>query len=265
MPSDSPLTSLSATLYGRCDAAFPPRPMAESGRTTLGADAADRLLGGGLRADGLHEIHAAEAGDGPVALGFALLLARRRQETDGRPLLWAREAGGPPGRALPYGPGLADLGIEPDTIILLRLPDGRAVLRAGLDAVRDGSASAVLIELHGRQPLLDLTATRRLTLAAAETGTMVLIARDAGHERPGAAQTRWRVAAAPSTALEADAPGPPAFALTLTRHRGGREGAHFLLEWDRDIACFRDRETNTPGAAASGTPPIILHDSRATG
>ncbi len=123
----------------------------------------------------------------------------------------------------------------------------------------------MLIELHGRQPLLDLTATRRLTLAAAETGTMVLIARDAGHERPGAAQTRWRVAAAPSTALEADAPGPPAFALTLTRHRGGREGAHFLLEWDRDIACFRDRETNTPGAAASGTPPIILHDSRATG
>lgn len=217
----------------------------------LGEEAADRLLEGGLRADGLHEVYAAGAGDGPAALGFTLLLAHLRQRMDGKPTIWVRNARGPSGRALPYGPGLCDLGSDPEAFTVLCLPDGRAVLRAGLDAVRHGSVAAVLVELHGKQPLLDLTATRRLTLAAAETGTMVLIARGDAIQTPSAAHSRWRVAAAPSTALEADAPGAPAFALTLTRHRGGREGACFLLEWNRDSACFAERRDGAPLSRAA--------------
>lgn len=241
MPSDSPLSRLRTALRGSYDAATPPDPGTLCPRLALGPEAADQMLGGGLRIDGLHEIHAAGNGDTPAALGFALLIAHLRGGADGRPIVWARERRGAASRIRPYGPGLADLGIDPAVIALLHLPDGRAVLRAGLDAVRDGSASAVLIDVQGRQPLLDLTATRRLTLAAAETDTTALIVRDHAAPNPSAAHTRWHVAAAPSAALEADAPGAPAFALTLTRQRGGREGARFLLEWNRDTGCFIDR------------------------
>jgi protein ImuA len=227
------------------------------GVVPLGALRLDKALNGGLRADGLHEFHAAEAIDAAAALGFALLVARLRRELDGRPLIWARQD---QALGLPYGPGLVELGIDPDAVTLLALADGKALLRAGLDCVRDGAAAAVLLELHGRQPLLDLTATRRLALAGAETQTMVLIARSAAAPAPSAAHTRWRVAAAPSQPLPANAPGYPAFALTLLRHRGGREGFAITLEWNRDTIAFRElsEQPALPGAlpavAAGGTP-----------
>jgi protein ImuA len=207
------------------------------GFVPLGATRLDNALGGGLRADGLHEFHAAEALDAAGAVGFALLVARLRRELDDRPLIWARQDDA---LGLPYGPGLAELGIDPDAVTLLALPDGKALLRAGLDCVRDGAAAAVLLELHGKQPLLDLTATRRLALAGAESETMVLLTRSAASPAPSAAHTRWQVAAAPSQPLPANAPGFPAFALTLLRRRGGREGLSITLEWNRDTVSFRE-------------------------
>lgn len=207
------------------------------GLVPLGATRLDNALGGGLRADGLHEFHAAEALDAAGAVGFALLVARLRRELDDRPLIWARQDDA---LGLPYGPGLAELGIDPDAVTLLALPDGKALLRAGLDCVRDGAAAAVLLELHGKQPLLDLTATRRLALAGAESETMVLLTRSAASPAPSAAHTRWQVAAAPSRPLPANAPGFPAFALTLLRRRGGREGLSITLEWNRDTVSFHE-------------------------
>ena len=211
---------------------------------TLGFAAQAEWLGTGLRADGLHEIYAASSepgaglADSATALGFALLLAHLQQRQSGTgALIWARESAAP---GLPYGPGLADLGCDPATITLLRLPDGRAVLRAGLDALRSGAAT-VLIELHGRQPLLDLTATRRLALAAGETGTLALVLRGNARPGPSAAHSRWQIAAAPSVPLAANAPGRPAFALTLLRQRGGRDGLHLILEWDHHHATFQER------------------------
>jgi protein ImuA len=207
------------------------------GFVPLGATRLDNALGGGLRADGLHEFHAAEALDAAGAVGFALLVARLRRELDDRPLIWARQDDA---LGLPYGPGLAELGIDPEAVTLLALPDGKALLRAALDCVRDGAAAAVLLELHGKQPLLDLTATRRLALAGAESETMVLLTRSAASPAPSAAHTRWQVAAAPSQPLPANAPGFPAFALTLLRRRGGREGLSITLEWNRDTVSFRE-------------------------
>jgi protein ImuA len=228
-----------------------PQPM---GVVPLGLAWLDDALNGGLRADGLHEFHAAEAIDATAAMGFALLVARLRHGLDRRPLIWARQDDA---LGVPYGPGLVELGVDPDAVTLLMLKDGKALLRAGLDCVRDGAAAAVLLELHGRQPLLDLTATRRLALAGAQSETMVLLARSAVPQVPSAAHTRWQVSAAPSQPLPAEAPGYPAFALTLLRHRGGREGLSITLEWNRDAISFRE-QTSLPGAvpamAAGGTP-----------
>lgn len=213
-------------------------PGPESGRVAPGSGKPDWAL---LRGDALHEAYAAAPAHAPAAAGFALLVARRKWAGDPRAIVWVREGRAAGCTGLPYGPGLHALGIDPAALTLLPLADGKAVLRAGLDAARDGGAAAVIVELHGRQPLLDLTATRRLALAAEANGTMVLLVRGGAEPAPSAARTRWRVASAPSHALEADAPGHPAFALELLRHRGGREGLQFILEWNRDTGSFRRR------------------------
>lgn len=219
--------------------AAPPSPGA--GRLALGVAALDAVLGGGLKGDGLHECHAAQPGDFASTLGFALLLGRRRGAGDPRPPVWVRVARRGRDGILPYGPGLAELGIDPAALTLLALPEARAALRAALDVARDGAAGTVLLELAGRQPLLDLTASRRLALAAADSGAMVLLVRSAAEPVASAAHTRWQISAAPSRPLEGNAPGLPAFALTLLRQRGGRDGLSLIVEWNRDTASFRER------------------------
>lgn len=257
--------------------AVPPR--------ALGIDRVDDWLGGGLRGDGLHELFAAEPHDLPAALSFALILGLesrggaepQREKEDGeavinsimllkdrqgglrsslrasapprespkRTLLWLRCVG----PAIPYAPGLVALGLDPAAVTLLTVPDGKALLRAALDSVRAGAPATVLLELSGRQPLLDLTATRRLVLAAAQSGTLVLILRSEAEPGLSAAHSRWRIASAPSRPLAANAPGHPVFALDLLRQRGGREGLSVLLEWNHATAAFR--EAGTPADPAS--------------
>src|SRR5579872_2753599 len=85
-----------------------PQPL---GTIALGEPRLDEALSGGLRADGLHEFHAAGAIDAAATLGFALLVARLRRGLDGRPLIWARHDDAP---GVPYGPGLVELGVDPD-------------------------------------------------------------------------------------------------------------------------------------------------------
>ena len=75
-----------------------------------------------------------------------------------------------------------------------------------------------------QMPLLDLTASRRLALAAEQSGVTLLMLRLEAEPVPSAADTRWAVSAAPSQALEANAPGPPQLEIELLRRRVGPFG-----------------------------------------
>lgn len=224
----------------------------------MGVARADAWLGGGLRRDGLHEFFAGQRADLPTVLSFALILALMRGTEREKPeLLWLR-CGSASAAGVPYAPGLADLRLDPRAITLLHLADERALLRAALEAVRAGAVGTVLLELVGRQKLLDLVATRRLVLAAAETGTLVLLVR--ADDGPGlsAAHSRWEVRSAPSRPMAAGAPGFPVFDLTLLRLRGGKEGLHILLEWNRDTAAFRDWEEYEGGVAPLSSAVLAM-------
>jgi len=215
----------------------------------------DDWLSGGLRRDGLHEFYAAGAGDESAAMMVALLLALqgRRQ---GRPILWLREEKGRRG-ARPYAPGLKQCGIDPDALLLVRAPDGKALLRAAIATARHGGAGAMLLEVKGRAPLLDLTASRRLALAAEARGMMAMIVRSNAEPTPSVAHSRWRVASAPSQPLAANAPGHPVFHLTLLRQRSGRDGIDIIMEWDREHGHFRPAlprgASALPAGRAAGT------------
>lgn len=195
-------------------------------RIPLGAPVLDAALGGGLARGEVHEIFARAEGDAMAAAGFAAMLAARLPGG----VLWLREARA--ARAVPYPPGLAAIGLDPGRLILATLPDLTALLRAAVDGARCAGLGVVVAATRGNPRALDLTATRRLALAAERSGVTVLLARVAAEEGPSAARIRWRVAAAASTPMAAMAPGLPALRLELTRRRGGPATGPWTMEWD---------------------------------
>ena len=208
----------------------------EPGRFTLGMDRVDAYLDPGPCLFCLHDIHAQTAADAVAANAFALGLASRA--TCDRPLVWvfqnlaSQEAGGL------HGPGLHEWGLRPENVLVVRVRDTTALLAAGEEALKSGAAGAVLMSGWGEAKAMTLTASRRLALAARAGSSTGIVVRAAATAMPSAAETRWSIRAALSTALEAGAPGRPAFVAALTRSRQGAAPAEWTLEWDRETRAF---------------------------
>ncbi|MDO9362263.1 MAG: hypothetical protein Q7T60_05015 [Sphingopyxis sp.] len=198
----------------------------------------DTAVGGGLAIGRVHEFFAADALDATSAAAFAALVALRTP--DKAPLLWLRtvDAGRRTGHI--YAPGIAELGGDPDRLLLVEAADPKMLLACANDAVRCAGSAAVIVESWGKFPLFDLTAGRRLALGARDAGTTLLMLRLNAVPTPSVAETRWSIAASPSRALEANAPGAPAFDLELLRWRGGPAGMRWQLDWNHDEKCFGD-------------------------
>ncbi len=136
----------------------------------------DHALGGGIARGAVHEVFAATAPDGAAARGFAALLALRAA-SPGRPLLWLSEDALLREIGEPNAEGLADLGLAPDVALLVRARDGLASLRGAVEAARCAGLGAVLVESWGAAKGSTLTASRRLALAAKESGVTIVLAR----------------------------------------------------------------------------------------
>ncbi len=222
-------------------------------RTRLGVGAVDAMLSGGLKLGSLHEVYAATGGDAGAATGFALALAVRAAAA--RPILWARQDMLDVEAGQIYAPGLAEMGIAPGSVVLVRGRDAEDVMKAGEDAARCAGLGAVIIEPWGNPTQLNLTASRRLVLAAAASGVTVMMLRIAAVPKPSATETRWCVAAAPSCLLDGNAPGQPAFNVTLLRQRGGAASETWCLEWRRDVHVFEGRD---PFIAPLSRPVVAI-------
>lgn len=214
------------------------RPRGGPGPFPFGCDAIDARLEGGLARGALHELCAAKAEDHAAASGFALMLAARAGNAG--PILWVREDKGQRRHGRIYAPGVVELGIDPDRIILVMAPDTLSALRAGADILGCTGVGTVVIEPWGEAKALDLTASRRLVLAAEKSGVAAFILRDRATSFASAAATRWTVASAPSVALPGNAPGQVTLSVELVRHRGGIPPFGLVMEWDRDEHVFRE-------------------------
>jgi len=254
---------------------------------TFGVERIDSALRGNAAADGLprgalHELHAAEKADYTSTAAMALLLAERCrfQGRGDKSILWISESSEARRQGRLYPPGIAELGMDPASIVYVDAPDSIALLRAASDGARSSAMGAVIIELAGKKPKgLDMTATRRLSLSAQKSGVPNLMLRngaDADDPLPTAAFSRWQISAAPSSflsthvdavpalspsqppdrvdsgrlggregwyRLDKEAPGHSAFDITLLRHRSGLYGLSARLEWNCDDHAFRERQT----------------------
>jgi protein ImuA len=193
----------------------------------LGLPGIDRALpGGGLARGCLHELCGAP--DQGAALGFAAALLGRLM-ADGGHVVWI----GP--RDELFAPGLAELGVAPERLIVVRVRTRAARLWALEEALRSPGLAAALAEVEQ----LTLTESRRLQLAAEAKGVTALLLRPPGAAAsPSAAATRWRIEAAPSAVPRAAgmagrAFGPPHWRLSLLRCRGGRTGS-WQVAWRKE-------------------------------
>ncbi|MCK0127570.1 hypothetical protein [Erythrobacter sp. F6033] len=172
------------------------------------------------------------------------MLSLRAKQT-GKSILWLRTlaASRKGGRFNPAG--FAELGGDPSALFIVVAPDEATLLRSAVDALRCDDFGAVVIECWGSPAILDLTASRRLTLAADRSGATAIMLRLGAREQPSTASTRWAVRSAFSRPLEANAPGHPTMDLTLLRRRSGPSGKSWRVEWSRDNQCFQEHQQST--------------------
>jgi len=240
------------------------------GDIPLGVADVDRALGGGLARAALHEIAASGEAHIAAATGFALGLAAQSQA-----IVWIAEDMALLESGAPYGPGLDLFGLKPERLLTVAGAKAGDVLWAMEEALRCRAVGAVIGEVRSPSHVIDLVATRRLSLAAAAHGAAALLLRTEPGTEASAAATRWVVSSssprkrgpittghaneregggygfrlsghsAPKTRENAlmalgrndSGIGPPRFALTLTRNRRGPLGT-WMLEWSVSDVSF---------------------------
>jgi protein ImuA len=228
-----------------------------AGAVPFGLAAIDRWLpGGGLPRVGVHELIAAR-GSGA---GFAAALAGRCLKHPGQDhagaVLWVAR------HAELYGPGLAPFGLPPERLIVVAAARETDVLWVLEEALRTRGLAVVIGELSA----LDLTAARRLQLAAEAGGGTGLVLRPAERaDGIAAACSRWRVAAVPAAPPSTDrkTAGAPwtRWRLALERCRGVTGApAPWMVEWcdatgDFALAAAPGDRPAQPARAATGSDP----------
>jgi protein ImuA len=210
------------------------------------AEPIDTALGGGLACGAVHELAAATPLHLGAASGFATALAARATLTHGE-VLWIATDFAVAEGGVPYGPGLGLFGLCSARFLLLRVPKPVDVLWAMEEALRCRALACVIAELTGEDGIADLTATRRLALAAREgvsarNSGFGLLLRHKPYPAPSAAMTRWQVAGAVSEPDELGAPmgnmGRARFDLSLRKNRRGPAG-RWIIEWDHHERAFQ--------------------------
>ena len=183
---------------------------------------------GGLQRGGWHEVGGAgledETGAAPAA--FSALLLRPLAASGA--VVWVMRCDDL------HAPGLAGLGFPVGRLIQVKARDEAEVLAVLEDALATVGVSAAI----GEAEAPDLKAGRRLQLACERRGATGVLLRRRPYGGPvgkmrevsgSAAQTRWRIAAAPSQPPP-DVPGlgPLRWRVELERCRGGRPGGWIL-------------------------------------
>jgi protein ImuA len=186
----------------------------------------------------LHEIYADELRQSGVALGFTLGLARQLLGGGRRALIYLQLAGEAQELGLPYGLGLARFGLMPDTLVLVRPQTPVELLWALEEAIACRAVAGVIADVAAHPRALDFTASRRLSLRTAASGTTAFLIRYGTGREASAAKLRWHVRPSLSAADRWDpaAPGLPRLEVEIEKRRLGSaqqraEQRKLIVDW----------------------------------
>ncbi len=257
------IASLRQTIAAIEAACIRKAPQSARMHVETGVPAIDETLGGGLHRGTVHELLPKASLDLGSAAGFAFGLAARAHQREAHTLYIQHDfTMAEIGR--PYLPGLKLSGFDAASLIYLHVPRAEDVLWAMGEALKCRGFAAVIGEFPVHARVLDLTATRRLVLAAQEGMGFGLILRHSGAIEPNAATTRWFVSSAPSRADQFGGIGKANFHLDLVKNRFGSCG-QWTVMWhphERKFAVpalsgglartFADRPDRTRALAKAG-------------
>jgi protein ImuA len=219
-------------------------------RAALGATGADAALKGGLASGAMHEVFAADGAHAAAATGFVLGLTRRLTLTK-RFVLWVRQDFSARESGDLSMAGFAELGLDPRYLVVVRTPTAETVLRTAADGLACNALGAVVAEIWGETRAFDLVASRKLTLAAGDSGVTALMLRLGAAPQASTAETRWIVRAAHSPPVAGwQAWGSPVFDAELIRNRHGPLG-RWIMEWTSDEYLFREQTAHPQRVAAA--------------
>ncbi|MFC4347619.1 ImuA family protein [Kordiimonas lipolytica] len=189
-------------------------------------DAADRTeMLTSLAYGEVHELWAETIVDYTAAMACLLMAVR---DSD-KPILWVTSRAVALDHGLPYGPGLKQYDIAPERIILVQAH--KAI--DALWAVEEGLKTDAFATVVGECDPVDLTASRRLTLAAQTHGSRCLLLIRSPEAPSSGAHSRFRIAPAASlnALFDAKAPGDARGTINLVKHRGGERPFSITMEW----------------------------------
>jgi protein ImuA len=187
------------------------------------------LPGEGLPCGALHEVMATAHGDRAAAFGFLVALMAVASGARGGAAVLVLPRGGIADFGQPYGHGLAQMGLDAGRLLLVETRRPKDAFWAMEEALRAAAGLAVVAGAVEAQP--DLTMSRRLNLAAGDSGTPLFLLRPPAATGTSAAFTRWRIGAAPAGRDRFGSFAGYRWAVTLERCRNGRPG-QWSLEWD---------------------------------
>ncbi len=226
----------------------------EKATLPLGLAEIDQTLpAGGLACGEVHEVSGSAVG------GFAAWLAGRLVRHAGGAVLWCVKPGS---TSQLYGPGLAAFGLDVGRLVIVRSRRRADMLWAMEESLRCSSFAAVIGECDD---VINLTASRRLQLAAEAGDTTGFILRRGGIHRgefrsgglrrssitaggddpkisPSACSSRWEIDACSGTSGTGISPGTPGMGtrwqVSLKRCRGGFGTGTWLVEHDEATCDF---------------------------
>src|SRR5262249_14103619 len=155
-----------------------------------------------------------------------------------------------------YGPGCDLFGLPSRALLIVKVAKPIDALWAMEEALKCRALASVICELPNDGVLADLTATRRLTLAAREGGGFGFLLRHRPSPLTSSAETRWEISASASTPDRFGGLGHTAFSAALTKNRRG-PAAQWTIVWDHHERAFSalsrgvaqaafDRQDRTP-------------------
>jgi len=189
----------------------------------------------GIAASGvLQEIFTDGHRNSGAALGFALAQARGLLTAGRQVVVYLQLLSEAQEMGVPYGPGLASFGFDPDALVLIRPFNMVELLWAAEEALACQAVAAVVADIAGQPKILNFTASRRLALRTAAAGVSLMLLRYGDWREATASQLRWHLKPMRSgeTPFDAKAPGATRWLARLEKGNiGGEQNRDWLLEW----------------------------------
>lgn len=180
----------------------------------------------------LHELWAARSSDHAAVTAFALASAKDTK----KPILWVASTTIFREQGLPYAPGLMNMGLKPETLVLIRTATGKDALWALEEGIKADAFSMVVGELED----ISLKNSQRLSIALQEHNTKGILLMRSTQEPQSAAYSRRRITPEPSAQhpILSNAVNESQVKVQALKHRAGIKPHTFSMEWNHETHRF---------------------------